>query len=105
MRTLGPGEQPRADETVSELSNTAPHVKHISIGDGAFVTVPPTVGAATVRIALTATEKAGLDKGLGTDTCLEWIAQGELVVAAPPVEPPPVEPPPEEPPPEDDDDV
>jgi len=89
MRILLPGETPRADETVTVFQNTAPHVKHIGIGEGAFATVPPTVGAATVTVACTATEQTGLDKGLTTDTCLEWIAAGELVVVPP--EPPPPE--------------
>jgi hypothetical protein len=88
MRILQPGETPRADETTTTFQNTAPHVKHISIGDGAFVTVPPTVGIATVTVACTATEQAGLDKGLTTDCVLEWIAQAELVVV-PPTPPPP----------------
>jgi len=87
MRTLGPGEQPRADETVSEFQNQSAHVIHVSIGDGAFITVPPTVGAATVRIALTATEKTGLDAGLATTAAQQWITACELVVVAAP--PPP----------------
>lgn len=89
MRILRPGQEPNADETVSEFSNTAAHVKHICIGEGAFVTVAPTDPPATVRIALNATEKVGLDRALGTDTCLEWIAAGELIVIAPPDPPPP----------------
>jgi len=89
MRILLPGELPRADETTTVFQNTAPHVKHIGIGEGAFATVPPTIGAATVTVACTATEQAGLDKALTTDTCLEWVAQGELVVIPP--EPPPPE--------------
>ena len=63
MRTLAAGEEPRADETVSEFSNTSAHVIHVSIGDGAFITIPPTVGAATVRIALR--DRAPAHQGLG----------------------------------------
>jgi hypothetical protein len=89
MRILLPGETPRADETVTTFQNTAPHVKHIGIGEGAFATVPPTVGAATVTVACTATEQTGLDRALTTDTVLEWVAQGELVVVPPtPPDPP-----------------
>jgi len=92
MRILLPGETPRADETVTTFQNTAPHVKHIGIGEGAFATVPPTVGAATVTVACTATEQTGLDRALTTDTVLEWVAQGELVVVPPtPPDPPPPE--------------
>lgn len=89
MRTLASGEAPRADETVNTFQNTSAHVIHISIGDGAFVTVPPTVGAATVAIALTAKEQTGLDAGLLTDAVQAWVTACELVVVPPEPPPPP----------------
>lgn len=93
MRNLAPGETPRADETVSTFQNLSAHVIHISIGDGAFVTVPPTVGTATVVVALTAKEQTGLEAALATEAVQAWVTACELVLVAPP---PPLPPDPDE---------
>lgn len=84
MRVLKPGDAPRADETVTGFSNTTAHVIHVSIGQGAFVTVPPTVGNALVLVALTPTEQTGLTAALETVAVKAWIDAGELVVTTAP---------------------
>ena len=91
MRTLASGEAPRADETANTFQNTSAHVIHISIGDGAFVTVPPTIGAATVTVALTAKEQTGLTAALATVAVQAWVTACELVIVpvVPPDPPPP----------------
>jgi hypothetical protein len=84
MRVLNPGDSPRTDETVTGFANTTAHVIHVSIGQGAFVTVPPTVGNASILVALTPTEQTGLTAALTTVTVDAWVTAGELVVTPAP---------------------
>lgn len=88
MRTLPAGETPRANETAVTLKNATARLLHVGVGGGVFATIPPTVGEASVTLALLTKEKQGWDKALLTPTVAAWTAAGQLVVVPPP-EPPP----------------
>jgi hypothetical protein len=72
-------------------------VTHLSLRDGAFLTLPPTVGGA-IAIALTADEKAAFDRAWESPTVKAWVAAGDVLIetaddsapATPPVYEPPV---------------
>lgn len=121
MRELTASEKPRAGEVVVKLRNNTAHLTHLSLRDGAFLTLPPTVGDA-VAIALTAAEKIAFDRTWDSPAVKAWVAAGDVVLetaddsapptpaappAAPPADPPPATEPPLEPPPalDDDDDI
>jgi hypothetical protein len=79
MRQLAEAEQPHAGETVVRLRNNTAHVTHLSLRDGAFLTVAPTVGRA-IAIALTADEKAAFDRAWATPTVKAWVAAGDVLI-------------------------
>ncbi len=62
-----------------KLENKSARILHISLGDGQFVTIPPTESGG-VEITFTDDEQTRFDKNLATATVQEWIEAGLLVV-------------------------
>jgi len=79
MRQLTAADGPRPGEIVVRLRNQTAHVTHLSLRDGAFLTLPPTVGGA-IAIALTADEKAAFDRAWESPTVKAWIAAGDVLI-------------------------
>jgi hypothetical protein len=62
------------------LANTTAHVKHISLGGGASIAVPPVEGGGVDLAFETDAERESFARALDTATVKKWIESGELVV-------------------------
>jgi hypothetical protein len=74
-----------------QLENKTARILHISMGDGATITIPPTEGGIVVE--LSDAEKAAFDANVATEEVQEWITGGVLVITEKVPEPPPPDPP------------
>jgi hypothetical protein len=75
-------------DTVTRLSNSSPHMKHINLGGGELaIAIPP---AETIELKFESeAERARFKRAIATKGIRRWLDAGELVVVEAVPEPPP----------------